>query len=480
MLKNLGIPMKDQAAYQIIARKYRPQTFASVVGQEPIVTTLKNALRFKRLAHAYLFCGFKGTGKTSIARVFAKALNCTQLTADQEPCNTCPSCLEVMQGRSLDVLEIDGASNRGIDDIRQINETVGYASTAGKYKIYIIDEVHMLTKEAFNALLKTLEEPPPNVKFFFATTEPHKVLSTIASRCQRFDLSRIPAALISSKLTQIAEELNVQADAEALHLIAHFSEGCLRDAESLFDQVICSADGKISAEHVASVLGRVSHATVFKLDDAIWSGTLSFAFDLAEELIASGKEVAPFIDLLMEHFRLILLLKMRPTAPLPSFLNAEQQKHYSMASARYPEENCLYILDLLIQASQQMAKTPFKRVHLEMVLLNLIRSPFRISIDTLAKRLIKLEHGVPSLPKVEQLKSSSAQTEVSREVSPPPAPKIEKKLPVPEKVESPAPLQAEAVKDSAPTPVPETTLPQHRYDTLTRFAAVELEGSLGR
>ena len=185
--------------YQIIPRKYRPQAFSSIIGQEAIVITLKNAIRLKRLAHAYLFSGSKGTGKTTLARLFAKALNCKHLDQDGEPCNQCPSCLEITSGHSLDVLEIDGASNRGIDDIRQINETIGYAPASGEYKIYIIDEVHMLTKEAFNALLKTLEEPPPHVKFFFATTEPHKVLPTILSRCQRFDLNRIPEEAMQQK-----------------------------------------------------------------------------------------------------------------------------------------------------------------------------------------------------------------------------------------------------------------------------------------
>ena len=169
----------NKGTYQVIARKYRPQTFGAIIGQDPIVTTLKNALQFHRVAQAYLFSGCRGTGKTTLARVFAKALNCKELTSDCEPCNKCTSCLEISGSRSLDVLEIDGASNRGIDDIRQINDTIGYAPSSGKYKIYLIDEVHMLTKEAFNALLKTLEEPPQTVKFFFATTEPHKVLPTI-------------------------------------------------------------------------------------------------------------------------------------------------------------------------------------------------------------------------------------------------------------------------------------------------------------
>ncbi len=180
------------ASYQVIARKYRPQTFAAVLGQEFTVTTLKNALAFHRLGHAYLFCGSRGTGKTTLARVFSKALNCSHLTHEFEPCNACPSCSDIIAGRSLDIMEMDGASHRGIDDILQIKETISYAPASGKYKVWIIDEAHMLTKEASNALLKMLEEPPAHAKFLLATTEPHKILPTILSRCQRFDLGRIP------------------------------------------------------------------------------------------------------------------------------------------------------------------------------------------------------------------------------------------------------------------------------------------------
>ncbi len=242
-------------SYQIISRQYRPSTFAQIVGQDPIVETLKNALRKKKIANAYLFCGGRGSGKTTLARVLAKALNCTALTAEAEPCNGCPSCLELQAGRSLDVLEIDGASNRGIDDIRNLNETVGYAPATGKYKIYIIDEVHMLTKEAFNALLKTLEEPPAHVKFFFATTEPHKVLSTIVSRCQRFDLKAIASEAICKKLKTITDDLGIECEEALFSLIADRAEGSLRDAESLLDQAICWASGPITADGFSAALG---------------------------------------------------------------------------------------------------------------------------------------------------------------------------------------------------------------------------------
>jgi DNA polymerase III subunit gamma/tau len=307
--------MADESTpYQVIPRKFRPQTFESVLGQAAIVTTLKNALRFHRLAHAYLFCGCRGTGKTTLARVFAKALNCGQLTENQEPCNACPSCLEILSGRSLDVLEIDGASNRGIDDIRQINETIGYAPASGKFKIYIIDEVHMLTKEAFNALLKTLEEPPANVKFFFATTEPHKVLPTIISRCQRFDLNRIPVELMQAKLKSITQTLNIACQEEALSLIAHLSEGSLRDAESLLDQIICYAEQPITAESVTLTLGLMPKEHFFALDHAIAEQNYGFAFELSHAVFSSGKELSYFLDNLIEHFRSLLQIRFhKPT-----------------------------------------------------------------------------------------------------------------------------------------------------------------------
>src|SRR6266436_1630715 len=218
-------------SYQVIARKYRPQRFEDVIGQEHVTQTLSHAIEQKRIAHAYLFCGPRGTGKTTIARIFAKCLNCTDGPSVEFDDND-PRCQEITEGRSLDVLEIDGASNRGIDEIRELRETAKYAPSSSRFKIYIIDEVHMLTKEAFNALLKTLEEPPAHVKFMFATTEPEKVLPTILSRCQRFDLRRIPSALISQHLQWIATQEGVEIDDSALDAIARGADGGMRDAES--------------------------------------------------------------------------------------------------------------------------------------------------------------------------------------------------------------------------------------------------------
>src|SRR5512142_1196029 len=241
-------------AYQVIARKYRPQRFTDVVGQEHVTRTLANAIEQNRIAHAYLFVGPRGTGKTTLARIFAKCLNCTggpkvDFAEDD------PRCQEIAEGRSLDVLEIDGASNRGIEEVRELRETVKYAPASSRFKIYIIDEVHMLTKEAFNALLKTLEEPPEHVKFMFATTEPEKVLPTILSRCQRFDLRRIPVPLIVKHLVYIADAEKVQIDEPALYAIARGGDGGMRDAESTLDQLISFCGSNIEEADVLSMFG---------------------------------------------------------------------------------------------------------------------------------------------------------------------------------------------------------------------------------
>ncbi len=371
--------------YQVLARKYRPQAFSDVVGQEAVVTTLKNAIRFDKIAHGYLFCGSRGVGKTTLARLFAKALNCQSLSSDLEPCSRCPSCLEIASGQSLDVIEIDGASNRGIDDIRQINETVGYAPSHGKYKIYIIDEVHMLTKEAFNALLKTLEEPPEKAKFFFATTEPHKVLPTIISRCQRFDLARIQPKLITTKLQQIATDLSRTVDPEALLLIANFAEGSLRDAESLFDQILCFAEDTITAATVRLSLGLVPHELFTSLDQAFSNYHLPYAFELVDQLFQTGKDLAHFLEQLIEHYRNLILAKMQ---------NREAVKLYT-------QQQLLHILDLLIQAEANFQKSVFQRITLESILLQIIRSKNRIPVEVLVRKLTEHADKLPSLATIE-------------------------------------------------------------------------------
>lgn len=375
--------------YQVIARKFRPQTFKDVVGQEAIVTTLKNAIKNKRLAQAYLFCGSRGTGKTTLARLLSKALNCRQLSEDFEPCNQCSSCREIASGVSLDVLEIDGASHRGIEDIRQINETVGYAS-GGNYKIYIIDEVHMLTKEAFNALLKTLEEPPPKVKFFFATTEPHKVLPTILSRCQRFNLNRIPLSLIISKLKYVAVQLQVNVDDGALRLLAQRAEGGLRDAESLFDQILAFEEGVVTVDSVAAILGLVPTDVYFDIDLAGRNGHFAKAFEIAHRVFSEGKDITFFLEGLMSHLRQILLIKVSGVNSQFLSLTEQEKERYSQSASFYSREQCLDLIEYLLEAQNKMRTTAFEKLSLETVLLHVMRSHFRLPIEHLVRHLSKL------------------------------------------------------------------------------------------
>lgn len=494
--------------YQVLARKYRPQTFKDVVGQEAIITTLKNAIKQNRLAHAYLFCGSRGTGKTTIARILAKALNCENTTEDLEPCGKCSTCRDIASGHSLNVLEIDGASHRGIDDIRQINETVGYASS-GKYKIYIIDEVHMLTKEAFNALLKTLEEPPHGVKFFFATTEPHKVLPTILSRCQRFNLSRIPTEKIMSKLRSIAQEMNIPIQDEALHLLSVRADGGLRDAESLMDQIIAFHEGEITAATVAEVLGIMPRDQFFELDRAGKEGQLSIAFEIAYQVFTQGKDLVHFVESLADHFRTIILVKLSGKAAPFIALSAADRDKYEQSAKLYSQEQCMTLLDFLVEQQQQIRFAPSPRIALEAILLKVIRSHARVPVDYLVRRLSELENALKGNGVAAQVATPASTMMVMPvaaqvpQVAAPvqaPVPKPTMTLAQPPKqsiTEDPTPSRADLGLKEVAAPKPklqpqpkqqETMVPsapidgltQSRYDTLMQFAAVELEGSVQR
>jgi DNA polymerase-3 subunit gamma/tau len=296
-------------SYTVFALKWRPKNFDEVIGQPHIVATLKNAIQKNRLAHAYLFAGPRGVGKTSTARILAKALNCKS-GPTVNPCSQCPSCIEISGGRSLDVIEIDGASNRGIDEIRVLRENVKFAPTSGKFKVYIIDEVHMLTQEAFNALLKTLEEPPEFVKFIFATTQPHKVIPTILSRCQRFDFRRISAMEIAAQLERIVSLEKIDVDKEVLFAIAKSSDGSLRDAESVLDQLISFSRQKISLKDVISLLGLVEQEALFEITDKIIQKDAKGTLGLFDKLIDIGKDISVFLPSLIEHFRNLMIAKV--------------------------------------------------------------------------------------------------------------------------------------------------------------------------
>lgn len=437
-------------SYKVIARKYRPQKFSDVLGQDPIVATLKNSMRLNRVPHAFLFSGSRGTGKTTLARLLAKALNCANLSKDFEPCNECSSCKEINSGSSLNVLEIDGASHRGIDDIRRITETVGYSVSQGSYKVYIIDEVHMLTKEAFNALLKTLEEPPLNAKFIFATTEAHKIPKTILSRCQHFHLNRIPNALIVDKLRAIANDNQRQVTDEALHALAELAEGGLRDAESLLDQTLSFREGAIDEKALQELYGWMDKAIFFQLDKAGKAGDFRVAFEIADQLFSTGKDLSQFLDDLLTHFRILTKLHLGINHP---------DAKYRDSAALYTREQLLELFELLVKAPEEMRYHPEPRIALEALLLKIMRSHFQIPIDFLVQKLTEAETKAPVV------------------VAPPPAPAPAPVLPL---APAPAPVKPVAAPAPAkPIPVPSKPVGQ-KEETLVQFAAVELEGTLKR
>lgn len=295
--------------YIVFALKWRPKNFDEIIGQDAIVATLKNAIQKDRLAHAYLFSGPRGVGKTSAARILAKALNCKE-GPTVKPCSVCPSCKDITEGRSLDVIEIDGASNRGIDEIRTLRENIKFAPTQGKYKIYIIDEVHQITPEGFNALLKTLEEPPPFVKFIFATTHPHKVIPTILSRCQRMDFRRILVMEITAQLEKIAQAEKINIGREVLFAIAKASDGSLRDAESILDQLIAFTKDDVRLEDVIAMLGLVEQDMLFGITDKIINKDARGALEVFSNVIDSGKDISNFLANLIEHFRNLMIAKV--------------------------------------------------------------------------------------------------------------------------------------------------------------------------
>src|SRR5665213_2920591 len=296
-------------SYLVLARKYRPQSFEELVGQAHITALLRKSIESGRIAHAFLFCGPRGIGKTSCARILAKSLNC-QNGPTLKPCGECSACLEIANGNSFDVIEIDGASNRGIDEIRTLRENVKFAPSYGRYKIYIVDEVHMLTSDAFNALLKTLEEPPEHVKFIFATTEVHKVPATILSRCQRFDFKRIQVEIIMDNLKSICVKENLKANEEALFAIAKASQGSMRDALSILDQLSALSDKGIDAADVFSMLGMVEIEFLFDLTDALIARSCVKALDIFNQVIERGKDIKQLGKDLTEHFRHLMIVKV--------------------------------------------------------------------------------------------------------------------------------------------------------------------------
>jgi DNA polymerase-3 subunit gamma/tau len=351
-------------AYRALYREYRPQLFAEIMGQRHIVDTLENALKNNRIAHAYLFCGPRGTGKTSTAKILAKALNCHQIKG-VEPCNKCSSCVSVAQGSAIDVIEIDAASNRGIDEIRDLKERVKFAPTGGKYKVYIVDEVHMLTIEAFNALLKTLEEPPEHVIFVLATTEPHKLPLTILSRCQRFDFKSIGAEAMTSRLKDILQDLQVKISPAALELIVQAAEGGLRDALSILDQIITfNNTAEISEEDIHNLLGTVNERVINSLLEYLLRGDAGGSLQVIAEISLEGKDLKMFVKGFASCVRDLLLQSIEPTAI----------KNFSRTDQIYSVEYLLALLDCLTELEPKMKFSSQPRVILELALIKFIYS----------------------------------------------------------------------------------------------------------
>ena len=376
-------------SYQVIARKYRPQRFADVVGQEHVTQTLAHAIEQNRIAHAYLFCGPRGTGKTTIARIFSKCLNATDGPRvdfkDDDP-----RCIEITEGRSLDVLEIDGASNRGIDEVRELRETVKYAPATARFKIYIVDEVHMLTKEAFNAHLKTLEEPPAHVKFMFATTEPEKVLATILSRCQRFDLRRIPVALIVQHLTKIAQAEQVKIEDAALHAIARGADGGMRDAESALDQLISFCGEKIVETDVLSMFGLTAQGQILSLTTALLQGDAATVLRDLNELAKHGKDLGRLLSDLLGHFRNLLIHQVSG-GDMKLLEISEAEKTAIVAQSPQVSTDALTrVMEVLTEAEGRLRDAASKRIFVEVALLKAIQALNAISLDTVLTQLQQL------------------------------------------------------------------------------------------
>jgi DNA polymerase III subunit gamma/tau len=372
-------------SYQVLARKYRPQAFSEVVGQQHVTQTLSNALASGRLHHAYIFAGARGIGKTTVARILAKALNCESRNGS-EPCGKCAACTEITEGSSLDVQEIDGASNTSVEDIREIRERVKYMPSSGHYKIYIIDEVHMLSNSAFNALLKTLEEPPAHVIFIFATTESHKIPATILSRCQRYDFRRISPELIADTLTRIAGDESVDIDSDAIRLIAGEATGSLRDAESLFDQAIAFAGDKVTASTIQSMLGFLDREMLFGLADALIEGDPKRALETLDDLFKNGADLVRFGMDVLEVLRHMLVLSECGDVGAVSGLLPHEVERLKEISAKSSAPAIHQMFNSWYGVAERVARTPFPKMLLEVGLIRLARiGDFRGLDDVMAK-----------------------------------------------------------------------------------------------
>jgi len=392
--------LSNGTSYEVLARKYRPQSFSELTGQEHVSRTLQNAIDSGRVAHAFLFTGARGVGKTSTARILAKTLNCQQ-GVTHEPCNVCPQCIEITKGTSTDVFEIDGASNNGVEDVRELRDSIKYLPSHSRYKIIIIDEVHMLSTNAFNALLKTLEEPPEHVKFIFATTEPHKLPITILSRCQRFDFKRVPVAKIITRLREIAGRENVIISDPALGLIARKGDGSMRDSLTAFDQVLAFCDSSVSDEDVATLIGAVDPRLLADISAAVFSGDTQAVLAGVKRVDSVGYNMRQFCQDLIEHFRNLLVIRsVKKPEEILDLADAELDELRQQAAA-FSAGDIQRRLTLLIKADGEMAYASFQRLILEMALLKAALLVPVLPINELLEKIKVLEAGAvhtPSLP----------------------------------------------------------------------------------
>lgn len=378
----------------VIARKYRPQRFSEIIGQEHVTSTLINAIKTNRVAHAYIFSGPKGIGKTTIARIFAKALNCEHGPAP-DPCDKCTSCQEIIKGMSMDVMEIDGASNRGIDQIRELRENVKFAASGSRFKVYIIDEVHMLTTEAFNALLKTLEEPPGHVKFFFATTEPNKVPATIMSRCQRFELRRIKNSQIVDRLKDLADREKIKISKDILYTIARCANGSMRDGESTLDKLISYSGAEIKDDEALTILGVVDKDVLAKLSQAIIGSNIDKALGILSGIFEQGKDQTQFLLDITNHFRDILLAKYSPELielpedDIPGILESAGQITHG---------KLLEIINTLIYLQGELKWSLSKQISMEVGIIKTAMAAKRLNLDELVDRLEAMEKRLETNP----------------------------------------------------------------------------------